>query len=661
MAFLAVWTLGRPAPPADPTYTGSVNLRAKEEAGGIGPESGGELGFYAFVAAETPEIAGLVAAELGEGVYPDDQPTREAILESLEVTELPEISTMTLTFQSQPSERVATQVVDRFAFHLVEYARGTWVADYEDRLATLAARETELRETINRLTAELDALSVELTEEEVRAGVSPDVIKDAERDVALESLAAVISEADSLRSLSEEERTPLQVSGSPVIAADVDTGTPLGFEARLALAVALGALLGVGLTFGLHRFDTRLFNRKDAEAAFRLPVLAEVPRIRWYRRRRHQLVTASDPGARASEAYRLLRSSIGRIHRLHSTDGGVPSDGGGLVILVASAAEGVGKSSTAANLAVASVDAGKATLLIGADLRRPTVERFFDLRPRIGLTDCVDEMEEKGIDSVDLDRYLQPTKVAGITFLGSGHPVPNPGERLAAARPIVEALRQRFDVIVIDSPAMLAGNDVSEIVPYVDVVLLLARVGATTIEEAQWSRETAERMQAPVCGVALIGSTSGIQRRRAYGRRVSPAGAGAISRTRKIRHVVGSMRPDTATPTAESHGRPTSETADATPSDNGSTERAPADAALPDISDLFCREYPEDDAGEPIGEADTGARAAAEEDASGLREEVVATDPVGLDLVDEDEANDSLAPSRPDGSTGNGTNTAAQS
>ncbi|MDH3678878.1 MAG: AAA family ATPase [Acidimicrobiia bacterium] len=518
MAVLAVWTVGRPGPPSDATYSGSLTLTANEDSSRSDRDADDPISFYTFVVAETPQIASRVAEDLGEDIYDNEVTTTDGLVDSLSVTELIEISTMTIALESQPNEEIAVEALDRFGFHLVEYATALWLADYDSQLETLDAREVELRETIAVLTAELDVLSEELTEDEQRAGVSPDLIKTAERTVALESLAIVISDAAALRSLSADEKVPLRVSSPPAVFADPMPAQPLGFRSRLILATILGALLGIGLTFALHRFDTRLFNRKDTETAFDMPVLAEVPKVRWWRRRGFQLITAADPGARASEAYRLLRSSIARLHRLRLAVPDDASDDKGTVILVASASDGVGKSSTAANLAVAAVDAGQKALVVGADLRQPTIHRFFDVTSVLGLTDCVDELEAKGIDQVDLDRYLVSTSVGGVTLLGSGHQVPNPGERLAAARPVIERLRERFDVVIIDSPPMLVGNDVNEIVPYVDLMVLVARVGTTTIEEAQWSRETAERIQAPVCGVALVGSTSGIQQRGVYRR-----------------------------------------------------------------------------------------------------------------------------------------------
>lgn len=514
MALLAVWSLGRPAPTAAATYTGTLNITSEEPNAGPPRNGGSPASYYSFVGAQTPAIADRVAAELGDDLYGPNITTSESILASIEVTELAEIGTMTFTFTNQPSESVVSDVMASFGFHLTEFAREQFLEDYEANLQILEVREQGLRDRIDDLTSELEALSENLTEAEIQARVSPDVTKEAERQVAIESLGQVITEIETLRALPDDEKSPLRVEGTPSVVADEMPPVPLGFRERLALATLLGALFGIGLTFALHRFDTRLFNRKDTEAAFGLPVLAEIPKIRWFRRRGYRLITAADPGAPAAEAYRLLRSSIARVRRLQLLRD--ESDEKSAVILVTSASAGVGKSSVAANLAVAAVDAGQRVLVIGADLRQPKIELLCGADPVLGLTDCVDEVEERGVERIDFDRYLVATRHPGVTLLGNVHPVVNPGERLAAARPIVESLRRRYDLVIIDSPPMLVGNDVSEIVPYVDMMLLVARAGATKFEEASWAKETSERMQAPVCGVALVASSGSLQQRGPY-------------------------------------------------------------------------------------------------------------------------------------------------
>ena len=125
------------------------------------------------------------------------------------------------------------------------------------------------------------------------------------------------------------------------------------------------------LAFGLHRFDARLFTRRDAEAAFSLPVLAEIPKVPWRKRRGHKIITHESPTHKAAEAYRVLRSGIARARAVQTAEPSMPQPDAGAVVLVTSASAAVGKTSTVANLAVAATDAGSSVLVVSGDLRQP--------------------------------------------------------------------------------------------------------------------------------------------------------------------------------------------------------------------------------------------------------------------------------------------------
>ncbi|MEZ5409737.1 MAG: hypothetical protein R2761_17040 [Acidimicrobiales bacterium] len=273
-----------------------------------------------------------------------------------------------------------------------------------------------------RLSTTTCAAQSRLTPAEVSAGVSPDPVKQTEIDVALDSLSRVLAERDSLQEELEKGTTELRATTTNV-QADPTSAAPLGLTARLLLAIVLGLTFGSGLALGLHRFDTRLYGRKDAEAAFGLPVLAEIPKIHWLRRRSSQLIARSHPEAPASEAYRLLRSSLAQAARL-LPGGPEASERVGTVVLVTSVSEGAGKSSTVANLAVAAVDARKQVLVVSADLRQPMIHTYLGAAPGPGLTDAVDRIEEDGIERVEFVDFLGATTVRGTTILRSGHPVP---------------------------------------------------------------------------------------------------------------------------------------------------------------------------------------------------------------------------------------------
>src|SRR5215216_4836559 len=146
---------------------------------------------------------------------------------------------------------------------------------------------------------------------------------------------------------------------------------------RAGLGLLVGLVVGVLAAFVWDRTDTRL--RGPGELAERLgrPILGQIPRLR--RRRRGGLAMVDQPESAAADAYRRLRARVAELAgRLELTS-----------IMVVSPGPGEGKSTTAANLAVAVAESGREVLLVSADLRRPRIHEFFGLQNDSGLSDIL--------------------------------------------------------------------------------------------------------------------------------------------------------------------------------------------------------------------------------------------------------------------------------
>jgi len=177
------------------------------------------------------------------------------------------------------------------------------------------------------------------------------------------------------------------------------------------------------------------------------------------------LVAAHDPHALAAEQYRTLRT------RLASADHGHARR----VLLVSSPAKGDGKSVTAANLALTMAqEFNRRIVLVDADLRRPGVHRLLGLPVQPGLADVL-----RG--EASLDDALVELPEFGLTVLPAGGRVDRQAELLGsqAMRRVIDALRSRFDRVVIDTPPALPLADVAVVAPMADGVLLVVRAGAT--------------------------------------------------------------------------------------------------------------------------------------------------------------------------------------
>jgi Mrp family chromosome partitioning ATPase/capsular polysaccharide biosynthesis protein len=265
---------------------------------------------------------------------------------------------------------------------------------------------------------------------------------------------------------------------------------------RGVLGGFLGLILGIGAALVAERFDRRLRTRDDVAAAFELPVLAEVPQLTREQQREKAVVVHTAPISRAAEAYRAVRSSL-LFQNAHldgasgnGAGGGEPraANGDTLVVMVASSVPGEGKTTTSVNVAAAFAETGASVLVINCDFRRPMAHTY--------------------LGTADKPRRTFRTVVPGVWFVSRAveDPDANPSQVIAAQQDVIMSARDHFDVIVLDTAPLLTANDAVEIVRSADLVLLVARFQSTTTDNAQRAMELLNRVQAPVTGVAVVGT-----------------------------------------------------------------------------------------------------------------------------------------------------------
>lgn len=202
------------------------------------------------------------------------------------------------------------------------------------------------------------------------------------------------------------------------------------------------------------------------------------------------LVAHLNPGAASSEAFRVLRTNL----QFMGLDRPLR------VIAVTSATPGEGKTTIVANLAVTFAQTGAKVCLVDADLRLPTVAKVFGLTNWAGLTTGL-------VNQGGLDEYLQETAIPGLTVLASGPVPPNPAELLGSGRmaKLLADLRSRFDVVLVDTPPVLAVTDAAVVAPRVDGMLLVVRTGRVARQQVLHARQALEAVKANVLGVVLGG------------------------------------------------------------------------------------------------------------------------------------------------------------
>ena len=168
------------------------------------------------------------------------------------------------------------------------------------------------------------------------------------------------------------------------------------------------------------------------------------------------------------------------------------------VVVVTSAVAGEGKSTTAANLAVVFAEADIDVLLIEADLRRPKVADYFGLERAVGLTNVL-------VGQVSVDEVLQEWGSGGVTVLASGSIPPNPAELLGSQnmQVLLNELRQRFDMIIIDAPPLLPVTDAAVAAARADGALVVTRYGKTTRAQLDSAIAVLHAVDAKVIGGVL--------------------------------------------------------------------------------------------------------------------------------------------------------------
>jgi Mrp family chromosome partitioning ATPase len=508
LGVLAVQFVTRPSEPNQLIHSGSLSLSADDRA--VGPDN--ELLLLQQVAMGTNAVADRVADRLGPDYYGADVSTSDYVRAKMSVAVDATVGTMQLEVIDQPSAEAVEEVLIAYSDAVIGFGREMREGEREEELATLRNREQSILVRIEALDDELERLTALQTAEERARGADPDRVTTAQLASNLLTLTQVQEDIALLEDQSEEALIALTRIGVPEVMAESSEQSPLDTRQRLLVGAGLAAVLGIGLALALDRFDGRLFTRRENEAAFGLPVLAEIPRIRWRARRRRGLITRTHASSAIAESFRLLRSSLAhaRISQMHVE--GPDGASRGAVVLVTSVASQVGKTTTVANLSVAAVDAGWSVLVVGADLREPTLHEHYGVVPSVGITDAVRGLTSTG--RPNLEPFVVDTGVEGVTLLAHGDSVASPSETLAQLRSLMELAREDYDLILIDSPPMLAGNDVSEMIPFVDLVLLVSRIGRTTGEEAVWAEEVAARLGAPLCGVVTVGSRSALETTR---------------------------------------------------------------------------------------------------------------------------------------------------
>lgn len=200
------------------------------------------------------------------------------------------------------------------------------------------------------------------------------------------------------------------------------------------------------------------------------------------------LISMTSPKSPIAEQYRTVRTNI----QFSSVDNELRT------LVVTSAGPSEGKSTTTANLAVVFAQQGKRVLIIDSDLRKPTVQYTFRIDNYLGLSNVLTKQ-------TSLDEAVKPTSQANLWVLPSGPIPPNPSELLGSKGMIalLQVVQEQYDIIILDSPPVLAVTDAQVLANVVDGVVLVVSSGKTEIDSAKKAKELLDSAKAKILGVVL--------------------------------------------------------------------------------------------------------------------------------------------------------------
>jgi capsular exopolysaccharide synthesis family protein len=206
-----------------------------------------------------------------------------------------------------------------------------------------------------------------------------------------------------------------------------------------------------------------------------------------------RLIIHEDPKSPIAEAYRSLRTNV----IYSSSNKPIKS------ILVSSPGPGEGKTTTICNLAIAYANLGKRTLLIDTDLRKPVIHKVFESTRSPGITDYLSNVEE------NFEEVIQETSIPNLSIVPAGISPPNPSELLGSERmrDLVAKLEEEWDMVLFDSPPMVAVTDATLVSKEIDGIIIVVKAGGTDKRAFRRTLSILQNVEASVVGAVFNGAT----------------------------------------------------------------------------------------------------------------------------------------------------------
>lgn len=360
---------------------------------------------------------------------------------------------------------------------------------YADTLASLSQELTNINTQIQKTQTDINALG------------TPTTVDDRAELARLQTIFSQLNEnhATLLQTYESTRLTEAQTTSNiQIVEPALVPAIPV--RPRLLqntlLAAAVGLMLAIGLVFLVEYLDDSLRSPEQVSQIVDAPVVGVVARMNGHTKskangngRERSLLAAEQPRSPIVEAFRTLRTNI----QFSSVDVPVRS------LLVTSAGPVEGKSTVSSNLAVVMAQAGLRVVLVDGDLRRPSVHKIFGIANRLGVTDAMLQA------SAQWDTVAQATQITNLSIIPTGSLPPNPSEILSSDRfrQFLDRLTNLYDMVIVDSPPLLAVTDAAIIGRSTNGVILVVDTGSTRAAALAQAKQQLERVSARLLGVVM--------------------------------------------------------------------------------------------------------------------------------------------------------------
>jgi Mrp family chromosome partitioning ATPase len=477
---------------------------------------------FAYSKAKTPTYSATAALSVsdpnsalsltGSSYFNGQTPLQQASIASTQVTRPAVVAAVQRQFGSGVSDSSVSVSVDPNSYVINVSASSHSAVQAAATANAFARADAALSTSAARAGYQAQAGAIERQLRHMKAGSAQAVIAQTTLG-RLQNLAAVA--------------TPLSVTTAATV-----PGSPSSPKVLLYTIAALlfGLLLGVAVATGRDAFDRRLRHSRDVTQALAHPVLGHVRS----KTLGHALTNPQNGAGPIDEAdvegFRILRQNLSYLGPAAS----------GSPVLVTSAVGGEGKSTVAACLAAATAEAGRLTLLVECDLRRPVLAKRLGLKPAPGLTDYLTGNAEPA-------EILQPVTgiaeringnapalgvshdgIANLVCITAGTAVHQPAELLASERfqSFVAEVSQVYDAVILDTAPLLPVADTLAIVPTVSALIVCVRLEQTTRDEARAAQAALDRLPQRPVGLVLTDVREGDGHYYGSYRATTPVAAG---------------------------------------------------------------------------------------------------------------------------------------